>query len=140
MPVADPNLEILKLAIGQLGELAREMVFVGGCATGLLVTDPASAGTTTGSYRCGEIPPARGRRLNLFYSAPTASACAADRQGVNPRKRYRYPCQYTRRRNCASTFAFQSAASLAGMTPFDTASSMYGAKLLVKDLTSLSGS
>jgi hypothetical protein len=41
MPLADPNLEILKLAVDQLGELADEMVFLGGCATGLLVTDPA---------------------------------------------------------------------------------------------------
>jgi hypothetical protein len=42
MPLADPNLEILKLAVGQLGELIGEMVFLGGCATGLLVTDPAA--------------------------------------------------------------------------------------------------
>ena len=41
MPLADPNLEILKLAVDQLGELVDEMVFLGGCATGLLVTDPA---------------------------------------------------------------------------------------------------
>jgi hypothetical protein len=42
MPLADPNLEILKLAVDQLGELVDEMVFLGGCATGLLVTDPAA--------------------------------------------------------------------------------------------------
>ncbi len=28
----NPNLEILILAINQLGELANEMVFLGGCA------------------------------------------------------------------------------------------------------------
>ncbi|WP_197722158.1 hypothetical protein [Sulfuriflexus mobilis] len=30
------------LAVDQLGELADEMVFLGGCATGLLITDPAA--------------------------------------------------------------------------------------------------
>ena len=30
------------LAVDQLGELANEMVFLGGCATGLLITDPAA--------------------------------------------------------------------------------------------------
>lgn len=29
----NPNIEILMLAIDQLGELADEMVFIGGCAT-----------------------------------------------------------------------------------------------------------
>ncbi len=38
----NPNLEILIFAINQLGELADEMVFLGGCATGLLITDPAA--------------------------------------------------------------------------------------------------
>ncbi len=38
----NPNLEILMLAVDQLGVLADEMVFLGGCATGLLITDPAA--------------------------------------------------------------------------------------------------
>jgi hypothetical protein len=38
----NPNLEILALAVNQLGELADEMVFLGGCATGLLISDPAA--------------------------------------------------------------------------------------------------
>lgn len=38
----NPNIEILLLAVNQLGELADEMVFIGGCATGLLITDTAS--------------------------------------------------------------------------------------------------
>ena len=38
----NPNLEILMLAVDQLEYLADEMVFVGGCATGLLITDPAA--------------------------------------------------------------------------------------------------
>ena len=43
MSINNPNLEILALAVDQLGELVSEMVFLGGCATGLLVTDPAAA-------------------------------------------------------------------------------------------------
>lgn len=38
----NPNLEILMLAVDLLGELADEMVFLGGCATGLLITDKAA--------------------------------------------------------------------------------------------------
>jgi len=38
----NPNIGILELAVDQLGELADEMVFLGGCATGLLITDPAA--------------------------------------------------------------------------------------------------
>ena len=38
----NPNIEILLLAVTQLGELADEMVFLGGCATGLLISDKAA--------------------------------------------------------------------------------------------------
>lgn len=38
----NPNIEILELAVDQLAELADEMVFLGGCATGLLITDSAA--------------------------------------------------------------------------------------------------
>ena len=38
----NPNLEILMLAVDQLEELTDEMVFIGGCATGLLITDTAA--------------------------------------------------------------------------------------------------
>jgi len=38
----NPNIEILEFAVAQLGKLADEMVFLGGCATGLLITDPAA--------------------------------------------------------------------------------------------------
>lgn len=37
---ANPNLDILELAIARLGDWAEELVFLGGCATGLLITDP----------------------------------------------------------------------------------------------------
>ena len=39
---ANPNLEIMEIAVARLGALADEMVFLGGCATGLLVTDAAA--------------------------------------------------------------------------------------------------
>lgn len=39
----DPNLERLEAAVARLGLLADELVLVGGCATGLLVTDGGAA-------------------------------------------------------------------------------------------------
>lgn len=39
---ANPNLAILETAVARLGPLADEVVFLGGCATGLLLTDPAA--------------------------------------------------------------------------------------------------
>jgi len=38
----NPNLQILEVTLEKLDELAEEFVFVGGCATGLLITDVAS--------------------------------------------------------------------------------------------------
>lgn len=38
----NPNIEILERTVQLLGSLADEMVFLGGCATGLLLTDPAA--------------------------------------------------------------------------------------------------
>lgn len=38
----NPNLDILELTVARLGSLADQMVFLGGCATGLLLTDPAA--------------------------------------------------------------------------------------------------
>ncbi|MBW1711187.1 MAG: hypothetical protein JRJ73_15130 [Deltaproteobacteria bacterium] len=38
----NPNLEILETTVHRLGSLADKMVFLGGCATGLLLTDPAA--------------------------------------------------------------------------------------------------
>jgi len=37
---ANPNLEIMEIAASRLGNLVDELVFLGGCATGLLLTDP----------------------------------------------------------------------------------------------------
>lgn len=39
----NPNLQILELAVERLDWLTDEMVFLGGCATGLLLTDVAAA-------------------------------------------------------------------------------------------------
>ena len=39
----NPNLELLELAAERLRPLLSEIVFVGGCATGLLVDDPGAA-------------------------------------------------------------------------------------------------
>ena len=41
--MANPNLELLELAAERLRHLLPEIVFVGGCATGLLIDDPAAA-------------------------------------------------------------------------------------------------
>src|SRR2546422_949442 len=38
----DPNLRLLIAVAQALGELRERFVFVGGCATGLLITDPAA--------------------------------------------------------------------------------------------------
>ncbi len=38
----NPNIEILEIAVDALGPLADEVVFLGGCATGLLLTDVAA--------------------------------------------------------------------------------------------------
>ena len=40
--ITNPNLEILESAVELLGELADRLVFLGGCATGLLLTDVAA--------------------------------------------------------------------------------------------------
>ena len=40
----DPNLHLLEAAARLLQPLLDELVFVGGCATGLLITDPGAVG------------------------------------------------------------------------------------------------
>ena len=41
--MADSNIEILAKLANALGELRERMTFVGGCATGLLITDPGAS-------------------------------------------------------------------------------------------------
>jgi hypothetical protein len=40
--ITNPNLEILETAVELLDELIDKLVFLGGCATGLLLTDMAA--------------------------------------------------------------------------------------------------
>jgi hypothetical protein len=40
----DPNLRLLEAAVELLKPLLDELVFIGGCTTGLLITDPAATG------------------------------------------------------------------------------------------------
>lgn len=41
--VANPNLDVLEIGVERLEPLLKELVFVGGSATGLLVSDPAAS-------------------------------------------------------------------------------------------------
>lgn len=41
--MADPNIEILAKVAHAVGELRERMTFVGGCATGVLITDPGAS-------------------------------------------------------------------------------------------------
>ena len=42
--MTNPNLTLLEAAVRLLEPLLDELVFIGGCATGLLITDPAAEG------------------------------------------------------------------------------------------------
>ena len=42
MSANDPNLAKVELIAEAIGDLADDLVFVGGCAAGLLITDPAA--------------------------------------------------------------------------------------------------
>lgn len=43
--MAESNIEMLRLAVENLRALKDELVFVGGCTTGLLITDQGAAAT-----------------------------------------------------------------------------------------------
>ncbi len=45
--MTNPNLEMLRIAVENLGDLANEMIFVGGCTTGLFITDEGAAEVRT---------------------------------------------------------------------------------------------
>jgi len=42
--VADPNRALFEAVVRLLAPVLDELVFVGGCTTGLLITDPAASG------------------------------------------------------------------------------------------------
>lgn len=50
MSVQDPNVAKVELIARALGPLREQVVFVGGCAAGLLITDPTAAQIACG--RC----------------------------------------------------------------------------------------
>jgi len=80
----NPNLVILSIAVEKLGPLADEMVFLGGCATPLLITDPAApharitkdvdviteVASRSDYYRLGENLRERGFSEDTSESAP----------------------------------------------------------------------
>jgi hypothetical protein len=81
---ANPNIEILELAVQQLGDLVERVVFLGGCATGLLLTDPAApplritqdvdvivvVATRTRYYQLADMLRAKGFREDSAEDAP----------------------------------------------------------------------
>ena len=67
----NPNLEIIEIAAQALGPLRDELVFLGGCATALLITDSASsAGSCYARCRYS-----RGSKLSFRVSSPWKSNC-----------------------------------------------------------------
>ena len=64
----DPNFELLVRVAEALGELRSRFVFVGGCATGLLITDPAApaARPTHDVDIRGQTPKPAGASWNRF--------------------------------------------------------------------------
>jgi hypothetical protein len=65
----NPNIEILTSVVSKLGPVADELVFLGGCATGLLFTDPAvpPIRVTTDIDVIAEVSP----YFNLSYPSET---------------------------------------------------------------------
>ncbi|MCB2182592.1 MAG: hypothetical protein KQH63_11230 [Desulfobulbaceae bacterium] len=82
--ITNPNLEILEIAVLQLDDLAERLVFLGGCATGLLLTDPAAppirvtqdvdviteVATRAAYYRLSEILRSKGFTEDSSEDAP----------------------------------------------------------------------
>lgn len=101
--VRNPNIDILVGTVNLLGPLADEMVFLGGCATGLLVSDPASApiritedvdvivevATLSGYHRLSKELRKRGFREDSSPEAPVcrwkAGSCVLDVMPTNPK-------------------------------------------------------
>jgi hypothetical protein len=99
----NPNIDILIKTVNLLGPLADEMVFIGGCATGLLLSDPAAppirvtedvdviveVTTLTGYHRLSEQLRKRGFREDLGTEAPIcrwkASGSVLDVMPTNPK-------------------------------------------------------
>ena len=61
MHPADPNIAMLEAVVTTLGTLADKMVFVGGCAAGLLITDTAAP--VPRRHSCSSSAPGFGKSL-----------------------------------------------------------------------------
>ena len=99
----NPNIDILIKTVSLLGPLADEMVFLGGCATGLLLSDPAAppirvtkdvdviveVTTLTSYHRLSEQLRDRGFREDLSTGAPIcrwkAEGSVLDVMPTNPK-------------------------------------------------------
>lgn len=103
MKAHDPNLALLESVVAALGPLSQRFVFVGGCVTGLLVTEDANPTVratrdvdaivqvvSLGEYhalerqhrRCGFAPRSQPRSTRLpLASRCRTPGCHADRQG-----------------------------------------------------------
>ena len=74
MRPGDPNLAMLELMAEKLGTLTEQLVFVGGCTTGLFISDPL-------------LPPVRAARITISLRRPCAASvfrrtCAPTRRSV----------------------------------------------------------
>ncbi|MBU0731245.1 MAG: hypothetical protein KKE17_12735 [Proteobacteria bacterium] len=82
--ITNPNIELLEIAVHQLDDLVERLVFLGGCATGLLITDPAAppirptqdvdviteVATRAEYYKLAEILRSKGFREDSSEDAP----------------------------------------------------------------------
>ena len=73
--MTSPNLELLEIAAERLRPLLPEIVFVGGCTTGLLVTDPGAAPVRRTDDMDGP----------LSFLHPLHGSICCDSFGFNPR-------------------------------------------------------
>jgi hypothetical protein len=74
----DPNYEYLLLIADALGELCNEVVFVGGCTAGLLLTDPAAEGIRATKDVDAIVEAATLRQYYELESRPPALGFARD--------------------------------------------------------------
>ena len=82
--ITNPNIELLEVAVHQLDDLVERLVFLGGCATGLMLTDPAAppirvtedvdviteVATRAEYYKLAEILRSKGFREDSSEDAP----------------------------------------------------------------------
>jgi hypothetical protein len=86
--VLNPNIQMIEVAAEKLKTMTKEMVFVGGCATGLLLTDQAASPfcTTGDCLFSGGIDMGRSNRQLIFFA--NSGSYVAEGAGFEPAKRY----------------------------------------------------